>query len=386
MNMILKRGFYLGIAGISLFEILNVYFIMPLPGSQRMDSLNVAYFLYTNRWIFRILAGLLIAAGVVSAFKTGRRWLMVLAVVAAIFIIYLFNFQMTAEQMFRQPQNPGFKSRGANRVDNNSLVIGVEHNGTVKAYPVQFLAYHHQIQDTVGGLPLLVTYCSVCRSGRVYEPTVNGHHEKFRLVGMDHFNAMFEDATTGSWWRQATGEAVTGPQKGEKLPEVASIQFTIKKLFELYPDAQVMQVDEASKMEYDSLRRFEQGKSKSKLTRTDTISWMGKSWIIGIQIGGVSKAYDWNNLKQNRVINDFISEKPIVLALSADNQSFAAFERPDSQESFTIRNDTLYSEKVAYDFSGRSLTLPSQNLIRVNAYQEFWHSWRTFHPGTIRYQ
>lgn len=92
----------------------------------------------------------------------------------------------------------------------------------------------------------MVTYCSVCRTGRVYESLVKGHPEKFRLVGMDHFNAMFEDVTTGSWWRQVTGQAVTGPLKGESLPEVESQQFSIKKLFELHPDALVVQVDAGS--------------------------------------------------------------------------------------------------------------------------------------------
>ena len=100
------------------------------------------------------------------------------------------------------------------------LVIGVVNNGEAKAYPIRFLGYHHQVQDTVGGKPVIVTYCTVCRTGRVFEPMVNGKPEKFRLVGMDHFNAMFEDATTKSWWRQVNGEAITGKLKGQQLPEV----------------------------------------------------------------------------------------------------------------------------------------------------------------------
>jgi hypothetical protein len=53
----------------------------------------------------------------------------------------------------------------------------------------------------------MVTYCTVCRTGRVYGPIINGKKETFRLVGMDHFNAMLEDATTKSWWQQATWDA-----------------------------------------------------------------------------------------------------------------------------------------------------------------------------------
>ena len=55
--------FYTGLAGLTLFEILNVYFIMPFPGSQEIDSLNGAYFLYTHRWIFRAFFGILAVAG-----------------------------------------------------------------------------------------------------------------------------------------------------------------------------------------------------------------------------------------------------------------------------------------------------------------------------------
>jgi hypothetical protein len=181
------------------------------------------------------------------------------------------------------------------------------------------------------------------------------------------------------------GEAVTGSLKGEALPEVESVQLSIKKLFELYPNATVMQLDAASKANYDSLGKFEHGKSKGDLTRTDSLSWKDKSWVVGLQIGSSSKAYDWNKLKEMRIINDKIGQQPIVLVLSTDNQSFAAFERSPNAEAFAFRNDTLIANDKRYNFSGRDLA-GAQQLKKVNAYQEFWHSWRTFHPGTEQYK
>ena len=103
---------------------------------------------------------------------------------------------------------------------------------------------------------------------------------------------------------------------------------------------------------------------------------------MGVQVGGVSKAYDWNRLKEQRVINDQVADTPIVLVLSADQQSFAAFERPAASELFTIQDDTLNSAGKSYDFSGHELTAPAHYLRKLPAYQEFWHSWRTFHPET----
>ena len=38
------------------------------------------------------------------------------------------------------------------------LVLGVEFAGEVRAYPVRMLRYHHIVNDTVGGEPLLITY------------------------------------------------------------------------------------------------------------------------------------------------------------------------------------------------------------------------------------
>ncbi|MFM9653974.1 DUF3179 domain-containing (seleno)protein, partial [Streptomyces galilaeus] len=74
---------------------------------------------------------------------------------------------------------------------------------------------------------MIATYCTVCRTGRIFSSTVDGVPEKFRLVGMDHFNAMFEDARTKSWWQQATGKAITGKQKGKQLIEMASQQMSL---------------------------------------------------------------------------------------------------------------------------------------------------------------
>ncbi len=382
----MKKLFYIGLIGIILFEVMKVYFIMPFPGSQRMNSLDFAYFLHSYRWVIRSLFGILIIAGSLNAFRVKRMWIPGLVTVIMLVVVYYFNFKMTADSIFKEPVQLLFKSKGENILGDSSVVVGVSIGSQTKAYPVRYIVYHHQVQDEVGGKQLLITYCSVCRTGRVFEPIVKGKPEKFRLVGMDHFNAMFEDATTKSWWRQANGEAVTGELKGEVLPEVESFQLTVGKLFQLYPDAQVMQPDLAAlvDLKYDTLGKYEYGRSKGKLTRTDSLSWQEKSWVVGVEIENTSKAYDWNQLKTERVLHDKIKNTALVIALAKDDQSYAVFKRADTTQ-FTIRNDTLFAGSQMYNFSGRALT-GGESLERLNAYQEFWHSWSTFHPNTLQYQ
>ncbi len=379
----MKKVFYLGLIGLFLFEIANVYFIMPMPGSQEMKSLDTAYFLYSWRWLFRILFSVLLLIGFAkSTWK--KKWIPLLFILICSIATYFINFQMAADHMFYQPNSLLLKPATENKVDSNRLVIGIVINEQAKAYPIQFIGYHHLVMDSLAGKPILVTYCTVCRTGRIFEPTVNGKPAKFRLVGMDHFNAMFEDLATKSWWRQATGEAVTGPLKGEQLPELLSVQTSLSDWLRLYPQSLVMQADPTYQNNYDSTFKYESGKSKKKLTGTDSLSWNKKSWVVGITLGKFSKAYDWNRLLKERLIVDTLANKNILLVIGKNNQSFFALEINDTTEQFTLLNDRLISNKTNYSISGKSISNVS-HLKQIPAYQEFWHSWKTFHPNTSTY-
>ena len=379
----MKKIFWLGIAGLFLFEIANVYFILPMPGSQRMNSIDAAYFLYKWRWIFRGLFLLMIVMGLIKS-DWKRKWAPVIPIVILAAVAYMANFKMAADAMFRKPTQLLLVNAAGNKVDLNRLVIGVVINGEAKAYPIQFLGYHHQAQDVLGGKPILVTYCTVCRTGRVFEPTVNGKTETFRLVGMDHFNAMLEDATTKSWWRQATGEAISGKLKGQKLPEIFSTQTSLSEWLSLYPNSMIMQADPAFIKSYDSTFRYESGKSRNSLTGTDSLSWKDKSWVIGVRSGQQEKAYDWNKLMADRSINDTIGNTPVSIVLAVDNKSFFAFERSVASDVLILQNDTLLYNARHFRIDGKGIDTAG-TLKPLPACQEFWHSWRTFHPNTTKY-
>lgn len=376
----MKKFFWFGWLGLLLFEVANVYFIMPMPGSQQINSLDAAYFLYKWRWVFRILFGVMIVVGLLKA-KWHRRgkWALIVPLGVLAAVIYMANFKMAADAMFRQPKQLVFAGVSDNKVDLERLVIGVVINDEAKAYPVQFIGYHHHLQDVVGGKSILVTYCTVCRTGRVYEPVVNGKNENFRLVGMDHFNAMLEDESTKSWWQQATGAAVSGKLKGSRLPEVYSIQTSLEKWLKLYPHSRVMQADPAFISSYDSTLKYESGASRRKLTGTDSLSWNDKSWVVGIRSGGQQKAYDWNELKKLRVIQDTIAQTPLVLVLASDDKSFFAFKLPVSGNEISLQNDTIFFYNKHFRIDGKGIDT-SYSLEPLQAYQEFWHSWRTFNP------
>ena len=377
----MKSLFYSGMLLLIVFEVANVFFIMPMPGSQEMESIGVAYFLYSKRWIIRSILALIALIGIKGAWKN-KKWRVIFLMLAYAGVLYLTHYKMAADTMFYQPRYLQFLNAAENVVDPDRLVIGVTHNGEAKAYPIQFLGYHHQVQDTIGGKPVMVTYCTVCRTGRVFEPMVNGQLEKFRLVGMDHYNAMFEDHATKSWWRQGTGEAIAGPLSGNKLPEVPAIQSSLETWLKLYPGSLIMQPDSNFSEIYDSLSDYESGQRSGRLTRRDTASWQDKSWIAGIDLGEVSKAYDWNELVSKGVINDTPGSIPISIVLTPDQKGLFAFRRRTDEQQLTFRNDTLTDGTADYALTGGAMDSSSSSLYILPVYQEYWHSWRTFHPST----
>lgn len=380
----MKRLFYFGICALALFEFANVYFIMPLPFSQTMVTIDVAYFLYSWRWVARVAFGGAAVVGLPFAWRAqGRmKWLVPASLSLAALVVYAANFRMSAEHMFREPAAVIMQPATRNAVEAGRLVVGIEIKGDARAYPVRFIAYHHKVRDTVGGTPVLVSYCNVCRTGRVFSPLIDGRLETFRLVGMDHFNAMFEDRTTGSWWRQANGEALVGPMKGTVLAEVPSQQLTLTRWLLLHPKSLIMQPDARLQDKYAKGFDYETGASRKELTGTDTISWHDKAWVVGLEMNGESKAYDWNRLRRERVINDAVGGTPIVLVLARDTASFFAFERPDASTRFALRGDSLIALDQTYALSGQGA---GGALKLLFASQEFWHSWRTFHPRTKTY-
>lgn len=380
----MKILFYLGLGLLVLFEFLKVYFIMPMPGSQQWDSIDFAYFLHQYRWVFRMALVILIGLGMLPAISGKRKWVPILCLIIACGTIGVFNFKMAADAMFKEPTELGFLDRNSFADSDSTLVVAIEKDGEAKGYPIRYIVYHHQVRDTLGGDPVMVTYCSVCRTGRVFLPIVDGKAEDFRLVGMDHFNAMFEDSESGSWWQQATGEAITGELKGKKLDEMESIQLTAGAFFKAYPEGKIMAPDPNFLSKYDSLGKYEKGKSESKLTGTDPFSWNEKSWVIGVDLKNGAKAYDWNELKETESIRDRVGDQDILILLNEDTQSFVAFEIPADTDAHIWTGNTLYLDSAAYSFTGKALESNHSDLKRLKAYQEFWHSWRTFRPETER--
>ena len=238
--------FWAGVFLLFFPGLMHAYLLMPFPGSQNLEAIKLCYYLEKVILPLRIVGGLLLIWYMVSYFKQNTRKGRI--VKSTVLVLGLASFYITdvaykASAMFEEPYDVKFANAIDNKVPESYIVLGVVSDGVAKAYPLNYLGYHHKIQDNVGKLPVLVTYCTMCRSGRVYSPIINGVRQNFRLVGARHYNAVIEDENSKTWWYQATGEAAAGPMVGSKLKELIYEQATLSSWLDKHPGSLILQPD-----------------------------------------------------------------------------------------------------------------------------------------------
>lgn len=138
-----------------------VWLIMPFK-SQTPRGLDIAYTM--KRWspLVTVAASIIVLALAVFLWRGVRRWWLKVPLVIAFAFTLVFAWfarQNHFEWMFNPLPNVSFaKASDASFVADNDQVLGVHINGEAAAYPIRQIAYHHVIQDEVGGVAIAATY------------------------------------------------------------------------------------------------------------------------------------------------------------------------------------------------------------------------------------
>lgn len=132
----------------------------------RQDPFYLAIALVTQRWapwitLMALPAGLWMAYNAWAQRGERFRTFKGLAMVAAVFLLMALAL-IARINIFERMFHPlaGVKLIPAARAGarGNDMVMAVRMNGEARAYPVLQMAYHHIVNDTLGGVPIVVTY------------------------------------------------------------------------------------------------------------------------------------------------------------------------------------------------------------------------------------
>jgi hypothetical protein len=97
-------------------------------------------------------------------------------------------------------------------------VISVEIADDARAYPLRVMIWHEIVNDTIGGVPVTVTYCPLCNAAITFDRRVNNRVLDFGTTGkLRNSDLVMYDRQTESWWQQFTGEAIVGEMTGTAL-------------------------------------------------------------------------------------------------------------------------------------------------------------------------
>lgn len=138
-------------------------------------------------------------------------------------------------------------------------IVGVVINGEARAYPISVLTVHEIINDTVGGIPIAVTYSWPSDAVRVFDRRVGDEVLEFGVSGLI-YNAnllMYDRRDTDpsidykdrneSLWSQLQGRAVSGPaaDAGHTLSPIPAQLVSWEHWQQMHPETLVIQRDQS---------------------------------------------------------------------------------------------------------------------------------------------
>ena len=108
-------------------------------------------------------------------------------------------------------------------LDDNDLLMVVQHNGITRAYPHKILNFREVVNDHFDDTPIAVTYCPLSGSGAAFVARVNGLVSEFGVSGLLHnSDLVLYDRRTNQLWGQITGQAIVGKYAGLQLQRIAT--------------------------------------------------------------------------------------------------------------------------------------------------------------------
>ena len=296
-------------------------------------------------------------------------------------------------------------------VMNDEPVITLVVGNLAKAYPLKIMIRHEVVNDTIGGIPIVVTFCPLTSSAVVFNREFNGQTFDFGTSGLVRkSNFLMWDRQTETLWQQLTGSAVIGDLNGTQLSRIPSAVTSWKDFRDCYPDGTVLSDSSSSATDYDMTPyvAYDDENSIPFLfhgTIDDRLPAMER--VVGVQVGSESIAFPFSLLSKVDVINyTFAGEDMTVLFSPStisvlDNKNIsesknvgtaAVFYRVVDEKnlSFKRSNETIVDAETGstWSITGIATSGPLQGtqlqIVEHSVY--FWFAWAAFYPETLIYE
>lgn len=274
-------------------------------------------------------------------------------------------------------------------------VIVVELGGEARIYPLQILTWHEIANDTLGGVPVAVTFCPLCNSALAFDrripldaaavedlasaaPGVElgeltddyraayarqtgdvaaieaGLEVTFGVSGLLYLsNLLMFDSETSTLWSQLVGEGTVGTLTGTHLLRYPAPIVSFAEAREAFPGALVLSRDTGFSRNYGSnpYVGYDDANSPAFLFRGVTDGRLPpKERVVTFERGDESVAYPFTELEQANVVNDDVGGEPVVVFWHSGTRS--ALDARSIAQARDVGAATVYERVV----DGQTLT------------------------------
>ncbi len=305
---------------------------------------------------------------------------------------------------------PQFESVAAAQswLSNFSPVIALGIAGDVRAYPIAILIWHEIVNDTIGGTPVIVTFCPLCNTAIVFERTLAGTTYDFGTTGnVRRSDLVMWDRQTESWWQQLSGQGIVGALAGAQLTFIPAQMISLGDFAKAYPAGTVLSRSTGFDKPYGSnpYPGYDDAGSAPFLFDGAVDGRLApKERVVAVSIGSEATAFPYAELRRANLAQATVGGTPILVMwasgtlspLDRDDVSgrnigaAGVFDRRIGSRTLTFHDDGRQGAVddqtgTRWTITGRAIDGPlaGEQLAPVAHTDPFWFAWAAFEPSTM---
>ena len=277
----------------------------------------------------------------------------VLLITSIILIILSFLFDF--KYIFPEVKKVERKLGTLLKISGDTEIIGISRKNISVAYPLEVVIPRHIINDKIGEMNIVVSYCAICRSALIFNAEIEGEKLYFKVSAVWRRNMVMIDDQSKSLWQQATGECIYGKYKGKHLELLSGENTNWNSWVNKYPNSEFAYKCTEARKGYLSRKGMTKGLNfiTPKITPpgfTDLKGLPTRETVFGITYNGISRAYPMSEIENLTLFADQLNGKILNLK---------------------------------YDKSSEYLTaIDAETKEQIIVEKHWWLGWKEFHPNT----
>jgi hypothetical protein len=294
-------------------------------------------------------------------------------------------------------------------LDADEPVVGIVAGGEARAYPLRILDWHEVVNDTLGGVPLVVASCPLSGSVIASDARSGDEVRSFASSGLVlRSNKLLFDRGTETLWSQLDGRPVVGPlaADGAALTPLPAVVTSFGAWQRRHPETTVLALETGhgrpylAALPYGSYYESSQKMFPAPERRRELPS---KERVFALRTDGVAKAWPLRKLVDLRVVNDAVGETGVVLVAHEGRIEVEGRSREGGAVAYEAGGAVRAYRRGAQEFalgadaatlrdaSGGAWRIEEEALRgadgaaleRLPGTLAYWFAWQAFHPETL---